>query len=491
MEAPGGFPSRAELSALIPAVQLTHFLGPHHIPSESSECTHFLQADALACQCVLEFTCPLCQFEYAGSLSVMEKHYEETHWARKVEIGKFSLFPCGLLHASSSRISVALVSSALHYHCPVCISSTFTHVENLIRHCSSSHSAASLGSSANSWQVEVVDRISPLNETVGEGLGGSSSRVRFYPTVGVRTFPLAQSILEQAGGRTETKHAPASFTSWCEVSELKALTSTEVEVSGCNVGAIKIFKALCFLVCGTDIPASTFSAIHSLGGSVSGAGYAESGEWARITHVLLGNRVGLRSVRNLRRNAPPLDPPIWVSSEWVRSCVEKGSLFRSQRVFSPAAIERFFTVRDASLRADRRKSSMKTVVDFRSSPTMSSIVLSANSSPRTSPPILGFEEASIPFMGSPELSPVIISLAATGACIAPTPATHACTTLPALPPLPRKPKHQTALPLTSSSNSNALTSWSEESPLRRSKRLSMAVSPGRFTHVSHPLIKKA
>jgi len=60
----------------------------------------------------------------------------------------------------------------------------------------------------------------------------------------------------------------------------------------------------------------------------------------------------------MRRNIPEnLSEGIsWVGIDWVKKCIESGKIFGTRKIFSPIAIERFFSVREANARADRRKS---------------------------------------------------------------------------------------------------------------------------------------
>ena len=435
----------------------------------------------------------------------MEAHYFGVHWNRRVLVGKYVVFPCGLLHASSMRISCVAVQS-LHYHCPVCISSTFLAPEGLLTHVKDRHGPSALLSVG--VPVSSVGGICALL-TVENDNTVDKTKIRFG-MVETRMFPLAASIVEQEGGRSEPKRVLANFQNFVS---LKVFPIVTVSVSGCVwVDRMQLFRGLCFLVCGIDVPSSTISAIYSLGGVVTGAGYPESIEWSRITHILLGGRIGAKSVRAVSQNCDLF----WVGSEWIRNCVEKGTLFYSEQpMYTRSTIDTFFNQRDAAARIERRK----TTNHARCSP------IATAAHPRTSPPILATSE-SCSFMGTPTESPVfkpampglppIYNTSATlldmcahvNASAHPPHVTtqHGHTTHPSHvptqnvypthpphthPPLAHHPTHPPHAPthsiLTQQPPRHPAHAATAE-PLRRSKRISM--SPNRLGHVFHPEIKK-
>jgi hypothetical protein len=245
-----------------------------------------------------------------------------------------------------------------------------------------------------------------------------------------------------------------------------------------------LFKDCCFLVLGIDIAPHTIAAIHSLGGSITGANYLESGEWIRITHILLGDRIGHKPVKQLRRTiAASLISPdslFWVGSDWVRDRVEKGSLIGTQKVFAPPLVERFFVVRETSLRTERRRT-------MRAKPEIGTILVESVSSRRPSPVLEPVTETSFQFRSTPEASPVPFSVGAV----------HNENSIPLMITPHESPVPQPLIPAVLPPMSNRLRRQSlskvppsEATPLRRSKRSAVIVSPGKFHLVPHHSIKK-
>lgn len=451
-------------------------LGPHHIPSVSS-CSH-----EDACECVLEFSCPLCLCE-ATDLASIQEHYERVHWDAKIFIGKYVLFPCGLSHATA-RQSIAL-PKYLHFHCPVCTSTALT-ADGLKQHVSSAHPAVA-GATAVDVPSILSDACSGIrgcgDDVFGGHLDTQASRLAWSDQVKVREFPLALSIVEQAGGRSETKKSPSSHENFISLHEMAAMTTVDIEPVGCNRKALRLFKDCCFLIVGIDVAPHTFTAIHSLGGCVTGANYAESGEWSKITHVLLGDRLGPKSVKQLRRMLgvmfPQSDSLHWVSSEWVRDRVEHGTLFGTQTIFSPALIERFFTMRESANRSERRRT-----VRARPDIPILTVPIPEVPSRRPSPPVVESSETSFQFRSTPEASPFpsaapLDMFSAHKENSNPSPVVEAAFLVSEEPAV--KPRR------TSITKSSI-----ESSPLRRSKRASVMVSAGKFSlfTATHHSIKK-
>ena len=481
------FPTRTDLSQLPPSVRLTSVLAPHFI-SSSPSCDH-----NDACECPVEFECPLCQFE-SRDLSLVETHYTFTHWQSKIEVGKYTLFPCGASHATlrQSMVHRILVPS-LHFHCPLC-PVTDTSGEQMRQHLLTRHPAASAPPSQEPSPVlPEVKRVCLPDMDAGSVPTG---KLHWDPTVTVREFPLAMSIVEQTGGRSESKKPPNSFDGYAMLHEMAQMTSVDCEISGCNQPVMKLFKGLCFVLCGIDITPSTVAAIHSLGGVITGANYAESGEWSRVTHVLLGNRLGVKAVKATRRNIAWITSQIpdysvqWVSSEWVRQRVENGSIFGQQRTFVPALIERFFTVKESATRTDRRKA-------IRSRPDIpTTSTREPEFSQRPSSPTVRTDLEVGQFTPTPEGSPQILTAPIMGAgayspFFMPTPGQSPAIQpiIPpprAVPPIPR-PKGRSPVPSATllPSSSHVLPAHSilslDAFAVRRSKRQSTAASPGKFT----------
>lgn len=399
------YPSRSELNQIHKSVQFSLLAAPHFIPSSQS-CDHLEP-----CECLLEFSCPLCPFS-ADQLDIVENHYESLHWSHLETIGKFTVLPCGVSHVTA-RQSVALLhnrtSQSYHFHCPLCLSILNTGGE-LQTHFQSSHLHAS---NADISSPILFLKKNTRNENFDAEF--TCSKIRFNPDITLLEFPLALSIAEQQGGRSETRKPPTSYEGYCFLHDLSQVTSTEIIKTGCNRPALKLFKDCFFLICGADLAPSTISAIHSLGGTLTGSSYLESDEWKRITHILLANRIGPKSVRALKKTVSSIHPRAvgenkveWVSSEWVRERVEKGSLTGPQRVFSPTLIERYFLAKETALRAEKRgklrfKPDIPTI-SFQSDLSC----LSETSSRRPSPPVLdtSSNESSL-FKPTPEASPLL------------------------------------------------------------------------------------
>lgn len=500
------YPTRHELVQLPVSVRVNVVSAPHYIPSAPT-CEHHE-----ACECPLEFSCPLCPFESLDR-SLAENHYMEVHWSNRVEIGRFTLFPCGESHATA-RQSVSSVNRAVHFHCPACpVSASLDQIRDhiVLRH---EHLMHDVGNSCYSGGDAIIDlRVPPIVFNPSD----APSTIVFHPFVRVREFPLALSIAEQAGGRSETKKPKNIFDLYAFVYEMCSVACLDDESVGCNQPPMRLFKGLCFVICGVDVPASTISAIQSLGGVVTGSTYLESSEWGRLTHVLLGNRVGVKSIKILRKNlsaGAPTSCIRWVSSEWVRDRVEMGTIFGTQRTLVPAQIERFFSLREAAARADRRKT-------FRARPDIPNpLAFGMEVEPRrSSPPVLienlnnsesiGFRETPegspqisaapisindenmIPFMPSPSISPTLLSAIE-------SPVTQVVIPqrlVPPLAPVRRRMSNPAIKPIKAPvPAANVVSSCPaiDTSPLRRSKRLSIAVSPQKFPIISdsHHAIKK-
>ena len=358
-------PSRSELSSLIPSVQFSALVNPHFIKS-GPVCDHRENLSD-PCECSLEYYCPLCCLEIvAENVFGMETHYHEVHWNERIDMGKYTVFPCGLMH-TSARVSLSgshgAPTSTLHYHCPYCPGMTthFKTSEILQQHVQVAHTSRHNTNSERAIICNSEWSFSDYSRTIETETGRGDKGLRkigFRDVVNIREFPLGASIVEQAGGRSESKRQKTSFDAYVETSLVENFAACDLEIWGCDYKAMKLFKSCTFLVCGTEIPHSVFAGITSLGGTVSGANYIESGEWDRITHILLGNRISLKSVRNLRKNVPETlaSSIMWVGIDWVKKCIESGKIFGTRKIFTVGAIERFFSVRDANLRAERRKS---------------------------------------------------------------------------------------------------------------------------------------
>ena len=498
------YPSRTELQQLGESVRFSLVQSPHHIRS-SPTCDHLDP-----CECGLTFICPLCPFE-SDSLSLTEVHYDSTHWTNRLPVGsKYVLFPCGLMHATARQSLVSRLANGgligTHYHCPLC-STTGGTKELILQHIGVTHpsllsASTELHSSIPSIAVfteSVVDR------RFGTDIGNTavSGKLKFNPMVRVREFPLALSIVEQQGGRSETKKPPTSFDSYVSTHELAGMTQIDIEIIGCNRQTLKLFKDCCFLVCGIDVAPHTISAIHSLGGRVHGAHYLASEELLRTTHVLLGERVGPKPVKALRRTLAaspvPIDSIQWVGSDWVRERVERGSMLGLQKVFSPSLMERFFTMKEASARSERRRT-------MRNKADMGVELLTTSEQPtdhvsRRPSPVLEPVEMSFQFRSTPEASPVPtgivipqnennIPLLSTPLA-SPSPQAVAPVVLPPLPATNRP--RRTSLTSTKPPVAAAVVSSHpppDATPLRRSKRSAVIVSPGKFSHIPHHPIKK-
>lgn len=386
--------TRSELLNLIPSVQLTALLAPHFVKS-GPVCEH---RESDSCDCPLEYYCPLCPLEIvADNVSVMESHYLDIHWNGQVNVGdKFTVFPCGLMHASA-RVSLSgggcsqTNQSSLHFHCPYCpaMSTHFKTSDVLRNHVQVAHGNRVVQAGQllpPEWSFADYYKTAFDSEENGDG-----RRVGFRGTIHVREFPLGASIVEQSGGRSETKRSKTSFDSYVETSLVETFAACELEILGCDYKPMKLFKSCTFLVCGTELPHSVLAGISSLGGTVSGANYLESSEWDKITHVLLGSRISLKSVRGLRKNVPETfaESLNWVGIDWVKKCIESGKIFGTRKIFTPAAIERFFQVREANARADRRKSLRIKPDIFNTSPSFAPDIQPVHviASPKLSPTV--------------------------------------------------------------------------------------------------------
>ena len=89
---------------------------------------------------------------------------------------------------------------------------------------------------------------------------------------------------------------------------------------------------------------------------------------------------------------PQSDSLHWVSSEWVRDRVEHGTLFGTQTIFSPALIERFFTMRESANRSERRRT-----VRARPDIPILTVPIPEVPSRRPSPPVVESSETSFQF----------------------------------------------------------------------------------------------
>jgi hypothetical protein len=396
---------RSEILNLVPSVQLTALLSPHFIKS-GPVCDHRDN-----CECPLEYYCPLCSQEFiADNVSVMETHYNEVHWNGKISLGhKFTVFPCGLIHASA-RVSLSgLVAFAnpLHFHCPYCpgMCTHFKTSETLMQHVHVAHGNKfhAEGSSIVAAEWSFADHCRELADADEI----PTRRVGFKNTINIREFPLCASIVEQSGGRSETKKTKMSFDSYVDTNLVDTFAACDIAFSGCDYKSMKLFKSCTLLICGTEFPNSVLSGITSLGGTVSGANYLESGEWDRITHILLGTRISLKSVRALRRNIPAhvWDNLVWVGIDWVKKSIECGKIFGTRKIFNPAAIERFFTIREANSRAEKRKSlRIKPDIFTKSMPQIPDVQpVHVVASPRLSPTV-SFSSDDQPLIG-PSMTP--------------------------------------------------------------------------------------
>lgn len=500
------YPSRSELQQLGESVRFSIVQSPHYIRS-SPNCDHLDP-----CECGLTFICPLCPFE-SDSLTLTEVHYDSTHWANRLGVGsKYVLFPCGLMHATARQSLVSRLANwgalGTHFHCPLC-STTGATKELILQHIAVTH--PSLLSSPIDSQNPIIPSIGVFTENFIErrfgsdigNMAGTGGELRFNPIVRMREFPLALSIVEQQGGRSETKKSPTSFDNYVSTHELSGMTQIDFEVIGCNRQTLKLFKDCCFLICGIDIAMHTISAIHSLGGRIHGAHYLNSEELLRTTHVLLGERLGPKPIKALRRTLAaspiPVDCIKWVGSDWVRERVEKGSLLGSQKVFSPSLIERFFTMKESSARSERRRT-------MRDKPEMGVALLANSEQPqenvsRRPSPVLEPVEMSFQFRSTPEASPVPMGIVIPQnennipllctPLASPTPQAVAPLVLPPLPATSRP--RRTSVTSTKPPVAAAVVSSnppSDATPLRRSKRSAVIVSPGKFSHIPHHPIKK-
>jgi hypothetical protein len=489
------YPTRSELAQLHESVRFSVALSPHYIRS-SHACEHMD-----ACACELNFSCPLCPLE-SFLLSEIESHYSTVHWSEKMNLGaKFVLFPCGFVHATARQSLISRLTGAgvggFHFHCPLC-ATTAPSKDSMIQHVAVTHPALFNQQSQSEIRKSSISVFSESIEQRPFELPSFSVRTGFSPIVRIREFPLALSIVEQAGGRSETKKPPPCFDNYVGVHELAPMTLTDIEIVGCNRPVMKLFKDCTFLVCGIDIPSHTLSAILSLGGALTGASYLESEDWTSITHILVGDRVGSKPIKQLRRTiiARNLEPEriYWVSTDWVRERVEKGSLLGHQKMFNPILVERFFTVRDANAKQDRRRSirsrmMQPDILGTKDEP-------SVEHSSRRPSPVLETAEISFQFRSTPEASPVPVPLdaAALGIVIPhqqnehsiPFITTPRMSPMPAvvLPPLPNRPRRASI----GKPAQNVVAS--EATPLRRSKRSAVLVSPGKISVAAHHSIKK-
>lgn len=484
------YPSREELSQLHKSIQFSLLFHPHYIPSSPS-CDHVVEA----CECDLEFSCPLCIVS-GSNLTLIEDHYHQTHLACKEELDgnstKYTVLPCGLSHftARQSSVSCKTTTNLYHYHCPCC-TLLLSSGSELQLHFRASHNTSS--------RHEIEEPRGMYGETYifNEEVSGSGfcSKVKYNPKITLREFPVALSIVEQSGGRSETKKTSRSHESYCFLHELSPVTCCEMEITGCNRQPFKLFKDCCFLICGVDLPQVTISAIHSLGGTLTGSNYLESSEWNKVTHILLANRISLKSVRTLKRTVAQAGREgsiHWVSTEWVRERVEKGSLLGLQNAFSPHLIEKYFQAKETASRIEKRRS-------MRCKPEIPSIIpfqvnrnllfpSSDSSCRRPSPPVLETSSNdSLVFKATPEASPVITAApiqyiqTENVTSYRESPIVQFVSTIPS-PPLTAGRKRLTAFP---QKNVTDVLHVDTLSPVRRSKRLSVMCGPTKFSLVSH------
>ncbi len=431
-------PTREELSKLEVSVQYTSLLRPHFLKSETS-CGHQEE-----CECPVKFVCPLCPVEIPSSLPAMEEHYQTVHWDQKVSIigTPFTVFPCGDSHQESVSVrrrtmlpsaAVQKVSQPpLHFHCPYCVvfrcpaSSEILILDHVVtKHPQTaepliyrkSESSSKQDQESESCVLSLVDKESSSPVSAADPSSPPTSprscrkkHVKFQDRVGCKFFPLAVSIVDQLGGMKESKREKFCMGDFVAFSVIGQFASdsgfTEsVTRSGCDQPVYSLFKGFKFLVCGTNIPLSVCSAITSLKGEVSGARYDDSQEWPNLTHVILGTRLAAKSIREIRKLVP-LDV-LWVTSDWIRSCVEHGAVYynqpnMSQFVFSPAAIERYFMIQQAAVRMERRKS-MRAKPDIRTPSSPTNRVTFADQVPEA----MNLSVTNSSAYSTPRLSPVV------------------------------------------------------------------------------------
>jgi len=359
---------------------------------------------------------------------MMENHYNETHWNQKIQVGKFFIFPCGISHASV-RLSTIRATHGTHYHCPHCPGGFSAHlsvdllrehlVANHAKYQDSSHFSTNDPTEGGWTYIDSLcaindaasaasNDVSPSGYMAGRRRSVPRRRVDFDTCVLVREFSLACSIIEQAGGRSESRQCKHTYDSFVPLHVIEHLASFSIENLGANNRSLKLFSNFFFVLCGVDIPSSVIAGITSLGGIVSGANYAESTEWEKVTHVLLGNRISQKSVRILKRNVPLgiLENLEWVSSDWIKKCVETGRVFGVRQIFSPAAIDRFFSVREANARTERRKS-LRARPDIPTIPRevvmADTVTFSGGITQRISSPTVSFDES--PPTDGPSMTP--------------------------------------------------------------------------------------
>jgi hypothetical protein len=291
---------------------------------------------------------------------------------------------------------------------------------DLVNHFRSSHPTAS--HTEDSHSANCFSRNVKKISAADYGVSGKKFKITFCSEVPVLEFPLSLSIAEQSGGRSETRKAPRCFEQFSYLHDTMDVAMYDIEYTGCNREPLKLFKNCCFVICGIDVPQSMISAIFSLGGVVTGANYNESDEWSRITHVLLGNRIGPKAVRSLMKtlsfqHSEPPGSIDWVSSEWVRESVEKGSLLGRQRIFSATLLDRYFQAKETAARMEKRRL-LRCKPEIPCIPfQINASSLSETSSRRPSPVLETSTNESLQFKATPEASPIIIALSSPSLCI--------------------------------------------------------------------------
>jgi hypothetical protein len=360
----------------------------------------------------------------------------------------------------------------MHYHCPMC-SFRSPSCTDVLEHVPSTHPAPDSSPTHRGVAMNSVLNLKDADKGVlnvnlfQPNPFGPKSKIKFNNVVHCRSFPVAVSIVDQLGGMKESKKDKFCIDKFVPFSDISEFARVAKVSLGCDQPAYKMFKGYLFLVCGIDIPLSVLSAITSLKGEVSGARYDDSQEWSKITHIIIGNKIAPKSIREIKRFVPV--DALWVTSDWVRLSVENGSVYYNQPettrfIFSPNEIERFFMIQQAAARIERRKSH-RAKPDIHTHDQIFPIVSSSSSSPRTTPPVIdmgeGQQDQSL-FRG--------------------TPPEHDDEFTPHLNFLPRRRTSienrvsQVAAPVVAAVD------------LRRSKRVS--VVPNRFSFTPHHSIKK-
>jgi hypothetical protein len=142
--------------------------------------------------------------------------------------------------------------------------------------------------------------------------------LRFDPEIRVRRFSLLRSILEQIGGRKEKRKIKnfnfQKFSNYFE----------KVEICGQSSGQ-KIFDGCLFLIHGVGVSEETVRLVVDNGGTVTGAWYEDAEEWGRITHILLGEKIDIKKLKNFLMRIR--DFVLVVNSEFISGCVNRDSRF--------------------------------------------------------------------------------------------------------------------------------------------------------------------